>query len=192
DVAGFARGRRLLVEVVDPDEAAAVVPVARGFTDDVGLVARGAEGAGRAGDLTTFVLLQRLLADPSVDVPVYAAGGIGPHTAAAAVAGGAAGVVLDVQLALVREADAPAEVAAAVARGVPDADGAVVVQGGRCRSGRTARPPRRSPPGTRPPGELSRRSGTRSARTCGPPSGWSRSLRARAPAAPPTRSCRGR
>lgn len=129
DVAGFARGRRLLVEVVDPDEAAAVVPVARGFTDDVGLVARGAEGAGRTGDLTTFVLLQRLLADPSVDVPVYAAGGIGPHTAAAAVAGGAAGVVLDVQLALVREADAPAEVAAAVARGVPDADGAVVVQG---------------------------------------------------------------
>ncbi|TDE18972.1 beta-ketoacyl synthase N-terminal-like domain-containing protein, partial [Actinomadura sp. 6K520] len=115
DVAGFARGRRLLVEVVDPDEAAAVVPVARGFTGDVGLVARGAEAGGRVGDLGTFVLLQRLMADPSVDVPVYAAGGIGPRTAAAAVAGGAAGVVLDVQLALVREADPSAEVAAALA-----------------------------------------------------------------------------
>ncbi|TDB88693.1 beta-ketoacyl synthase N-terminal-like domain-containing protein, partial [Actinomadura sp. 7K534] len=114
DVAGFARGRRLLVEVVDPDEAAAVIPVARGFTGDVGLIARGAEAGGRAGDLGTFVLLQRLMADPSVDVPVYAAGGIGPHTAAAAVAGGAAGVVLDVQLALVREADPSAEAEAAL------------------------------------------------------------------------------
>ncbi|TDC63927.1 type I polyketide synthase, partial [Actinomadura sp. GC306] len=114
DVAGFARGRRLLVEVVDPDEAAAVIPVARGFTGDVGLIARGAEAGGRVGELGTFVLLQRLLADSSVDVPVYAAGGIGPHTAAAAVAGGAAGVVLDVQLALVREADPSAEVEAAL------------------------------------------------------------------------------
>ncbi|WP_433462933.1 SDR family NAD(P)-dependent oxidoreductase [Spirillospora sp. CA-128828] len=113
DVAGFARGRRLLIEVVGPDEAAAVIPVARGLTREVGLVARGAEAGGRVGDLTAFVLLQRLLAD--VDVPVYAAGGIGPHTAAAAVAGGAAGVVLDVQLALVREMDLPDDVAAALA-----------------------------------------------------------------------------
>ncbi|WP_433473272.1 SDR family NAD(P)-dependent oxidoreductase [Spirillospora sp. CA-142024] len=113
DVAGFARGRRLLIEVVGPDEAAAVIPVARGLAGEVGLVARGAEAGGRVGDLTAFVLLQRLLAD--VDVPVYAAGGIGPHTAAAAVAGGAAGVVLDVQLALVREMDLPDDVAAALA-----------------------------------------------------------------------------
>ncbi|WP_207400217.1 type I polyketide synthase [Actinomadura fibrosa] len=61
------------------------------------------------------MLLQHLAADPAVDVPVYAAGGIGTHTAAAAVAGGAAGVVLDVQLALVREADPPAAVAAVLA-----------------------------------------------------------------------------
>ncbi|TMQ92251.1 SDR family NAD(P)-dependent oxidoreductase [Actinomadura soli] len=115
DVAGFARGRRLLVEVVDAAEAAAVIPVARGFTGDVGLIARGSEAGGRVGELTAFVLLQRLMADPSVDVPVYSAGGIGTHTAAAAVAGGAAGVVLDVQLALVREMDLPADVAAALA-----------------------------------------------------------------------------
>src|SRR4051812_14098665 len=105
DIAGFARGRRLLVEVVDAAEAAAVLPVAGGFpgTRGTALIARGREAGGRVGDLTTFVLLQRLLADGAVDVPVLAAGGIGPRTAAAAVAGGAAGVVLDVQLALVRE-----------------------------------------------------------------------------------------
>ncbi|MFB4303350.1 SDR family NAD(P)-dependent oxidoreductase [Actinomadura sp. NTSP31] len=116
DIAGFARGRRLLVEVVDADEAAAVLLVAGGFagTRGTALIARGGEAGGRVGDLTTFVLLQRLLADERVDVPVLAAGGIGPRTAAAAVAGGAAGVVLDVQLALVREMDLPADVAAAL------------------------------------------------------------------------------
>ncbi|MEV0663924.1 SDR family NAD(P)-dependent oxidoreductase [Actinomadura luteofluorescens] len=116
DVAGFARGRRLLVEVVGPDEAAAAIAAAREITDDVGLVARGREAGGRVGELTTFVLLQHLLADMDLladtAVPVYAAGGIGPHSAAAAVAGGAAGVVLDVQLALVREAEPPAGIAA--------------------------------------------------------------------------------
>lgn len=67
------------------------------------LVAKGHEGGGRVGAATTFVLLQQLLDDPAVRVPVRACGGIGPHTAAAAVAGGAAGVLLDVQLALTTE-----------------------------------------------------------------------------------------
>ncbi|MFB7253450.1 SDR family NAD(P)-dependent oxidoreductase [Streptomyces nojiriensis] len=80
------------------------------------LVAKGHEGAGRVGPATTFVLLQQLLGDPAVRVPVRACGGIGPHTAAAAVAGGAAGVLLDVQLALTREGEAglPEEVTAAL------------------------------------------------------------------------------
>ncbi|QXJ20725.1 SDR family NAD(P)-dependent oxidoreductase [Actinomadura graeca] len=116
DVAGFARGRRLLIEVVGPDEAAAVLPVAQGLAGagNTGLIARGREAGGRVGETSTFVLLQHLAAGPAVDVPVYAAGGIGPHTAAAAVAGGAAGIVLDVQLALVREMDLPAAVVAAL------------------------------------------------------------------------------
>ncbi|WP_420803297.1 SDR family NAD(P)-dependent oxidoreductase [Streptomyces spiramyceticus] len=103
--------RRLWAEVVSPAEA--VAAVAAGAT---GLVARGHEAGGRVGELTTFVLLQRLLADRQLDVPVFAAGGIGPHTAAAAVAGGAAGVVLDAQLALTTEgaAELPAAVAAAI------------------------------------------------------------------------------
>ncbi|MFC5724500.1 SDR family NAD(P)-dependent oxidoreductase [Streptomyces gamaensis] len=76
-----------------------------------GLIARGSECGGPAGELSTFVLLQQLLADHDVTVPVWACGGIGPHTAPAAVLAGAAGVVLDVQLALLDEADTAPELA---------------------------------------------------------------------------------
>ncbi|NDU76792.1 acyltransferase domain-containing protein, partial [Actinomadura sp. DSM 109109] len=131
DIAGFARGRRLLVEVVDPDEAAAALAAAREITDDVGLVARGSEAGGRVGEPTTFVLLQHLLAEAAV--PVFAAGGIGPHSAAAAVAGGAAGIVLDVQLALVREMEPPAGVAAVLA--ATDGSGTEIVDGYRIYPG---------------------------------------------------------
>lgn len=80
----------------------------RALADSVdGLVARGSESGGRVGDLSTFVLLQQLTADPAVQLPVWACGGIGPHTAAAAVMGGAAGVVLDTQLALLAESALP-------------------------------------------------------------------------------------
>nr|WSX24072.1 SDR family NAD(P)-dependent oxidoreductase [Streptomyces tubercidicus] len=103
--------RRVWAEVTTPEEAAAAC--AAGVT---AVVARGHESGGRVGELTTCVLLQRLLADPAVTVPVLAAGGIGPHTAAAAVAGGAAGVLLDSQLALTTEGEdrLPRAVAAAI------------------------------------------------------------------------------
>ncbi|MGM1064039.1 SDR family NAD(P)-dependent oxidoreductase [Saccharothrix sp. Mg75] len=100
-------GRRVLAEVVDL--AGALAAVAAGAA---GLVVRGREAGGRVGELSTFVLLQQVLG--AVDVPVWAAGGIGPHTAAAAVAGGAAGVVLDTQLALFPDAGLPAELTAAL------------------------------------------------------------------------------
>lgn len=80
-----------------------------------GLIVRGSESGGRAGELSTFVLLQQVLAEPALDLPVWACGGIGPHTAAAAVAGGAAGVVLDTQLALFDEAGLPTELAGVLA-----------------------------------------------------------------------------
>ncbi|WSQ12483.1 SDR family NAD(P)-dependent oxidoreductase [Streptomyces sp. NBC_01231] len=100
---------RVLAEVTDLDQALdAVRAGARG------LIARGCEGGDRVGELSTFVLLQRLLAEPGVDVPVWARGGIGPRTAAAAVAGGAAGVVLDSQLALLKESGLPEATAAAL------------------------------------------------------------------------------
>jgi acyl transferase domain-containing protein/NAD(P)H-dependent flavin oxidoreductase YrpB (nitropropane dioxygenase family) len=102
-------GRRVLVEVTDPEVARAAA-----LAGADGLIARGHEAGGRIGELSTFVLLQRLLADDLLDLPVWACGGIGPHTAAAAVAGGAAGVVLDTQLALLAEADLPVEIAAVI------------------------------------------------------------------------------
>lgn len=65
------------------------------------IFAKGHEAGGRVGEETSFVLLQRLLA--WAKLPVYAWGGIGRHTIAAAEVAGAAGVVVDWQLALTRE-----------------------------------------------------------------------------------------
>ncbi|MER6526827.1 SDR family oxidoreductase [Streptomyces sp. NPDC001508] len=98
-------GRRVLAEVTSASQARAAV--AAGVD---GLIARGHEAGGRVGELSTFVLLQQLLADKAHGLPVWACGGIGAYTAAAAVAGGAAGVVLDTQTALLAEAELPAEI----------------------------------------------------------------------------------
>ncbi|MEV6420930.1 SDR family oxidoreductase [Streptomyces sp. NPDC051662] len=106
---GEFAGRRVLVEVTDPAGARQAAGAGA-----AGLIVRGAESGGRAGELSTFVLLQRVLADPEIALPVWACGGIGPHTAAAAVVGGAAGVVLDTQFALFDEAGLPAELTGAL------------------------------------------------------------------------------
>ncbi|MGW3012839.1 SDR family NAD(P)-dependent oxidoreductase [Streptomyces sp. NPDC001219] len=111
---------RVLVEVTSHAEA---LEAARSGAH--GLIARGSESGGRIGELSTFVLLQQLMADPALDLPVWACGGIGPHTAAAAVVGGAAGVVLDTQLALLAESGLPDDVAAAV-RNLDGSETAVV------------------------------------------------------------------
>ncbi|MFD5827430.1 SDR family oxidoreductase [Lentzea sp. NPDC060358] len=89
--------RRVLAVVTSVAEAVAAIEWGA-----AGLIAKGAESGGRAGGSPAFVLLQQVLA--LTDLPVWAAGSIGPDTAAAAVAGGARGVVLEGQLALVAEA----------------------------------------------------------------------------------------
>ncbi|WP_055524021.1 type I polyketide synthase [Streptomyces graminilatus] len=122
--AALAARHRVLAEVTDLAEALAAVRAGAH-----GLIARGSDGGGRIGDLSTFVLLQRLLAEPGIALPVWARGGIGPRTAAAAVAGGAAGVVLDSQLALLAESSLP-EATAAVLRSM-DGSETVVVAGHR-------------------------------------------------------------
>ncbi|MFJ2610274.1 SDR family NAD(P)-dependent oxidoreductase [Streptomyces sp. NPDC087425] len=135
--AGDFPGRRVLVEVTG---LAAAVDAVRNGAD--GLVVRGSECGGRAGELSTFVLLQGVLAAPEITVPVWAWGGIGPRTAAAAVAGGAAGVVLDVQLALLDEAEPDAETVEAL--GSLDGSESVLVDGVRflrSRGPRTPEPP---------------------------------------------------
>ncbi|GAA2829245.1 SDR family oxidoreductase [Kitasatospora sp. CM 4170] len=120
DVGRLADGYRVLVEVTDLPAALAAVR-----SGAHGLVVRGCESGGRVGDLSTFVLLQQVLAAPGIDLPVWACGGIGPRTATAAVAGGAAGVVLDSQLALLAES-AISDEAAAVVRGMDGSETGVV------------------------------------------------------------------
>ncbi|MFF2009650.1 SDR family NAD(P)-dependent oxidoreductase [Streptomyces sp. NPDC058195] len=134
--AGFP-GRRVLVEVTSLAEAH---EAARDGAH--GLVARGHESGGRVGELSTFILLQQILADEALDLPVWACGGIGPYSAAAAVAGGAAGVVIDTQLALFDEAESPAGAADAL-RGL-DGSETVVHHGHRVLR-------RRGPGAPRPP-----------------------------------------
>ena len=119
-----AVGHRVLVEVTSLAEARQAADAGAH-----GLIAKGSEAGGRIGELSTFVLLQRLLAEPDVDLPVWAAGGIGEHTAAAAVLGGAAGVVLDVQLALMPEAELPQRIGAALR--AMDGSETIVVDGHR-------------------------------------------------------------
>ncbi|MEU2776113.1 nitronate monooxygenase, partial [Streptomyces sp. NPDC007162] len=141
DIAQLAPKSRVLAEVTDL--AAARAAVAAGAH---GLIARGAESGGRVGTLNTFILLQQLLAATELGVPVWACGGIGPRTAAAAVAGGAAGVVLDSQLALLAESGLP-EATAAALRSL-DGSETVVVAGHRVlhrRGPDTVRPPADDP-----------------------------------------------
>ena len=104
-----AQERRIWLEVLDVQQAA----VGRELGVD-GLVAKGNEAGGWVGQETTFILLQRLLVE--FDLPVLARGGIGIHTAAACFVGGAAGIVLDCQLALTRESRLPEATKAAISR----------------------------------------------------------------------------
>lgn len=136
-VADIADRYRVLVEVTSVDEA---VRAQRAGAH--GVVARGSEAGGRVGSLSSFVLLQQLMADSDLDLPVWVCGGIGLHTAPAVVAGGAAGVVLDTQLSLLSESDLP-EGTAATVRTVDGSETAVIegwrgLRRGRIR-GETAR-----------------------------------------------------
>src|SRR5258708_6935501 len=79
------------------------------------LIARGEESGGAAGGSGAFILLQRILALPEArKVPVWCQGGMGLHSAAAAMVAGARGIVLDSQLALLHESTLPAQIKAAV------------------------------------------------------------------------------
>jgi acyl transferase domain-containing protein/NAD(P)H-dependent flavin oxidoreductase YrpB (nitropropane dioxygenase family) len=106
-IAGLVEHHRVLVEVSSKAEALLAVDAGAH-----GIVARGHEASGPVGELSSFVLLQQLV--DAVDVPVWLWGGVGVHTAAAAVMGGATGVVLDTQLALLAESDVDEALAAAI------------------------------------------------------------------------------
>lgn len=93
-------GNRIFREVISQEEALEAV---KAGVD--GLVAKGNEAAGRVASETSFVLLQRLRS--RVTVPVWAFGGIGPHGAAACRVAGAAGIVLQDEIALAEECSIP-------------------------------------------------------------------------------------
>ncbi|OHV58736.1 polyketide synthase [Pseudofrankia sp. BMG5.36] len=110
-------GVRILAEVTCSTEARNAVAAGAD-----GLLARGAEAGGRVGDLSSFVLFQQLLElfgaprDDGPAMPVWCWGGIGVRAAVAAAVGGAAGVVLDTQFALLREAGSAGPVSATLRR----------------------------------------------------------------------------
>lgn len=96
----------VLVQVTSLEQAKAAL--AEGA---LGLIAKGQESGGLVGDESSFILLQRILELKAAShVPVWCQGGIGFHTAAGAIAGGAFGVVLDSQLALLAESSLPEEI----------------------------------------------------------------------------------
>ncbi len=74
-----------------------------------GIIIKGNEAGGLVGYESTFVLFQRVIKEIT-SIPVWIQGGIGLHTAAAAKSLGAAGVVLDSQLALFPETSVPKEI----------------------------------------------------------------------------------
>jgi acyl transferase domain-containing protein/NAD(P)H-dependent flavin oxidoreductase YrpB (nitropropane dioxygenase family)/NADP-dependent 3-hydroxy acid dehydrogenase YdfG len=96
----IASGRTVFLEVTSIDEARIA-----GRIGAHGVIAKGSEAGGYVGAETSFVLLQHLIGE--IDLPIWVRGGIGIHTAAACIAAGARGVVLDSQLALLAEASTP-------------------------------------------------------------------------------------
>ncbi|WP_051021883.1 type I polyketide synthase [Thioflavicoccus mobilis] len=114
--------RRVLAQVTTLEEADRALRAGA-----AGLIAKGAESGGRVGDEAAFILFQRLYKE--YEAPIWVQGGVGVHTAAACAVGGAAGVVVDAQLALVRESRLPGAVKDVI--GQMDGSETVVVGGHR-------------------------------------------------------------
>jgi acyl transferase domain-containing protein/NAD(P)H-dependent flavin oxidoreductase YrpB (nitropropane dioxygenase family)/NAD(P)-dependent dehydrogenase (short-subunit alcohol dehydrogenase family) len=89
--------KQCVVQVISKDEARQAVQ-----NGAAGIIAKGCESGGRVSETAAFILLQELMS-LKMDVPIWVQGGISRYTAAAAVAGGAQGVVVDIQLALSKE-----------------------------------------------------------------------------------------
>ncbi|MEE2780530.1 MAG: hypothetical protein VYE15_08395, partial [Myxococcota bacterium] len=87
------QGVEAWVEVTSSSEAERAVSAGA-----AGLVVCGLEGGGLVSEDSTLILLRRVLKVTPHGTPVVARGGIGPDSAAACVAAGSAGVLLDVQL----------------------------------------------------------------------------------------------
>ena len=89
----IARGAEVWVEITHASQVPAAIEGGA-----IGLIACGAEGGGLVGGETSLVLLRLVMAAAEGRLPVIARGGFGAAGAAACVAAGAAGVLLDEQL----------------------------------------------------------------------------------------------
>ncbi|MGV6849680.1 MAG: beta-ketoacyl synthase N-terminal-like domain-containing protein, partial [Marinibacterium sp.] len=108
DLRAVLPSTRLLAEVFSSAQVAAL----SAYTD--GFVAKGHEAGGRSGDDTSLILLQHIVG--ATDLPVLAHGGAGPETVAAFRVAGAAGALLDWQLALFEAAQTPVDLSRAISR----------------------------------------------------------------------------
>ncbi len=97
-------GLRAVAEVTSSERAASAV-----VAGCEGLVLAGNEAGGAGADESSLVLLQAVRKRIGDGLPVWVRGGIGPHGAAACVAAGATGVVLDGAVLLARESPLSAE-----------------------------------------------------------------------------------
>ena len=88
-------GLRVIVETIEWDDRLAAL------SGHHALQVKGHEAGGIVGEETSFILLQKALERQSA--PVFVRGGVGLHGVAAIRAAGAAGVVLDDQLLLLKE-----------------------------------------------------------------------------------------
>ncbi len=98
----FSEKRDWYLEMTDASQIESLNHVGIRLT---GLVAKGHECGGWVSENSSFILTQQLL--EKTTLPVHVQGGIGPNTAAACLAAGAAGVVLDDQLWLMPESPFP-------------------------------------------------------------------------------------
>jgi acyl transferase domain-containing protein/NAD(P)H-dependent flavin oxidoreductase YrpB (nitropropane dioxygenase family)/NAD(P)-dependent dehydrogenase (short-subunit alcohol dehydrogenase family) len=73
------------------------------------IIVKGNEGSGKVAGESSFILFQRVSTAIS-NIDIYVQGGIGIHTAAAVMALGAKGIVLDSQVTLFRECNTPAAI----------------------------------------------------------------------------------
>ncbi|MBB6370592.1 type I polyketide synthase [Chryseobacterium shigense] len=94
----------VIYQVTSPDEARLAEQ-----SGAEGIIIKGNEAGGLVGYESTFVLFQRIIKEIQT-IPVWVQGGIGLHTAAAVKSLGAAGVVLDSQLALFPESSVPQDI----------------------------------------------------------------------------------
>ncbi len=74
-----------------------------------GIIVKGNEGAGKVAYESSYILFQRIVKEVK-NIDIYVQGGVGIHTAAALVALGATGIVLDSQLALFPECSMPSAI----------------------------------------------------------------------------------